>query len=145
MASIAVLLAGLLLAGQQAAGGAAVPHIVFLLADDLGWADIGYRAGSDVLTPHLDTLAASGVKLNHLYTQLVCSPSRGAIMTGKYPFKLGLSHGFIAAGAPYGLPLTERTMAQELSAHGWESHMVGKWVSAFPSAPCRATHSLIAA
>ena len=55
-------------------------------------------------------------------------------MTAKYPYKLGLSHGFIAAGAPYGLPLSERTMAQELTAHGWSSHMVGKWVRrAFPS------------
>lgn len=122
------------LAGGLVTAGAAavprVPHVVFLLADDLGWADIGYRNGSDVLTPHLDSLAASGIKLDNLYTQLVCSPSRGAILTGKYPFKLGLSHGFIAAGAPYGLPLSERTMPQELTEHGWTAHMVGKWVSA---------------
>jgi arylsulfatase A-like enzyme len=54
----------------------------------------------------------------------LAGPSRGAIMTGKYPYKLGLSHGFIAAGAPYGLPLSERTLAQEMTAHGWSAHMV---------------------
>ena len=47
-------------------------------------------------------------------------------MTGKFPYRLGLSHGFIAAGAPYGLPLSERTIAQEMTDHGWSSHMVGK-------------------
>ena len=130
----------------------AAPHVVFLLADvrpgvaasvpltrvlntwfvvcvhtqDFGFADIGYRPGTDVRTPHLDALASAGVKLDAMYTQLVCSPSRGAIMTGKFPYRLGLSHGFIAAGAPYGMPLSETTIAQEMAAHGWSCHMVGK-------------------
>lgn len=96
---------------------------------DFGFADIGYRPGTDARTPHLDALASAGVKLDAMYTQLVCSPSRAAIMTGKFPYRLGLSHGFIAAGAPYGLPLSETTIAQEMAAHGWSCHMVGKCAS----------------
>jgi arylsulfatase B/arylsulfatase I/J len=107
---------------------AAQPHICYVLIDDTGFNDIGYRNGTtDIESPHMDDLASSGVKLEQFYTQLVCSPSRGAIMTGKYPFRLGLSHGFIAAGAPYGLPLNERTMAQELSDAGYSTHAIGKW------------------
>ena len=98
-----------------------------VIADDLGWHDIGYRNGTDVKTPHLDELASGGIKLDAFYVQLVCSPSRAAIMTAKFPYRLGLSHGFIAAGAPYGLPLDERTIAQEVRAHGWVPHIVGKW------------------
>eukprot|EP01052_Picozoa_sp_SAG31_P043997 SAG31_NODE_7519_length_1666_cov_1.835354_1_plen_138_part_00 len=110
--------ASALMVAAAAAAGSGRPHIVFLLADDLGFADVGWRNGTDVETPHLAALAAAGLKLNSLYTQLVCSPSRAAVLTGKFPYRLGLSHGFIAAGAPYGLPLTERTMAQELKFHG---------------------------
>jgi hypothetical protein len=138
-------------ASDTTAETVAAPHVVFLLADvrkslshwstavvrraslsltaagqDFGFADIGYRNSTDARTPHLDALAGAGVKLDHMYTQLVCSPSRGAIMTGKFPYRLGLSHGFIAAGAPYGLPLTETTIAQEMTTHGWSCHMVGK-------------------
>ena len=105
---------------------ASQPHICHLLADDLGWNDVGYH-NQRIRTPHLDALAADGIKLESFYTQLVCSPSRAAIMTGKYPFRLGLSHGFIAAGAPYGLPESERTIAEELRDANYSTHIVGKW------------------
>lgn len=104
--------------------------VVFIYTScaDFGWNDVGFRGNStDVETPHIDELAASGVILDSFYAQLVCSPSRAAIMTGKFPYRLGLSHGFIAAGAPYGLPLSERTMAQELRDAGYSTHIVGKW------------------
>lgn len=104
------------------------PHIVYILADDLGYNDIGYRGNlTDVVTPRLDELALNGVKLEQFYTQLVCSPSRAAIMTGRYPYRYGLSHGFIAAGAPYGLPLSETTLAERLSDLGYYTAIVGKW------------------
>ena len=65
------------------------PHIVYIVADDLGWNDIGYRGNAtDVQTPNLDELAAAGVKLEQFYAQLVCSPSRAAILTGKFPHRL---------------------------------------------------------
>ena len=119
----------LLMAGASRASVAqSKPHILYVLVDDFGFNDVGYRGNStDVETPHIDELASAGVKLDQFYTQLVCSPSRAAIMTGRFPYRLGLSHGFIAAGAPYGLPLSERTMAQELSDAGYSTHAIGKW------------------
>ena len=60
------------------------PNIVFILADDLGWADVGFHGG-EIKTPHLDELAASGARLEQFYVQPVCSPTRAALMTGRYP------------------------------------------------------------
>ena len=59
------------------------PHFVFILADDLGWNDVGYH-GSDINTPTIDRLAAAGVKLERHYVQSICSPSRGVLMSGRY-------------------------------------------------------------
>ncbi|XP_077564470.1 arylsulfatase B-like [Haemaphysalis longicornis] len=60
------------------------PHIVFILADDLGWADTSLHGLSQIPTPNLDTLASAGILLNNYYTQPLCSPSRASIMTGLY-------------------------------------------------------------
>lgn len=62
---------------------AAPPNIVFILADDLGWHDVGFH-GSEIKTPHLDKLAKSGVQLDNYYVQPICTPSRNQLMTGKY-------------------------------------------------------------
>ena len=59
------------------------PHILFILADDFGWNDIGYH-GSEIETPTLDALAAEGVKLENYYVQQVCTPTRSQLMTGRY-------------------------------------------------------------
>ncbi|XP_060582982.1 arylsulfatase B-like, partial [Ruditapes philippinarum] len=67
------------------------PNIVFIVADDLGWNDVGFHNPS-MITPNIDKLAYQGVLLNHSYVQPVCSPSRHAFMTGYYPFKAGLQH-----------------------------------------------------
>jgi hypothetical protein len=58
---------------DRAASSSTLPHVVFLLADDLGYADLGYRNGTDIRTPHLSSLAAEGLKLEYCYAQLVCS------------------------------------------------------------------------
>ncbi|XP_077564474.1 arylsulfatase B-like [Haemaphysalis longicornis] len=60
------------------------PHIIFILADDLGWADTSLHGLSQIPTPNLDTLASAGILLNNYYTQPLCSPSRASIMTGLY-------------------------------------------------------------
>ena len=70
------------------------PHIVILLADDLGWGDVGYH-GSKIRTPNIDHLAKSGTRLNQFYVQPVCSPTRGALLTGRYPMRLGLQCGVV--------------------------------------------------
>ncbi|CAL1535527.1 unnamed protein product, partial [Lymnaea stagnalis] len=68
-----------------------LPHIVFIVADDLGWNDIGFN-NPDIISPNIDSLAKSGVILNHAYMQPLCTPSRSAFMTGYYPFRLGFQH-----------------------------------------------------
>lgn len=103
------------------------PNIVFLLADDLGYADCGFNGGTEIATPHLDALAADGVVLESFYVQPVCSPTRGALMTGRYPIRLGLQVGVIRPWAEYGLPLEERTLPQALREVGYRTGICGKW------------------
>ncbi len=85
---------------EQAARAASPrPHIVYILADDLGFADLGYR-GSDIATPNIDRLAAGGLKLEEFYAQPMCTPTRAALMTGRYPMRYGLQMGVIRRAPP---------------------------------------------
>lgn len=70
------------------------PNIVIILADDLGWGDVGYH-GSDIQTPHIDRLAKEGAKLNRFYATPFCSPTRAALMTGRDPLKLGVAYSVL--------------------------------------------------
>jgi arylsulfatase A-like enzyme len=103
------------------------PNIVFILADDLGYADVGFNGGREISTPHVDRLAASGARLEHFYVQPVCSPTRAALMTGRYPMRHGLQVGVVRPWAQYGLPLEERTLAQALKEAGYATAIMGKW------------------
>ncbi len=105
---------------------AARPNILFILADDMGWADPSYH-GSEIKTPNLDKLAASGAKLEQFYVQPVCSPTRASLMTGRYPMRHGLQVGVVRPWAQYGLPLDERTLPQALREAGYETAICGKW------------------
>jgi arylsulfatase A-like enzyme len=102
------------------------PNIIFIMADDLGFADLGYR-GSEVKTPNIDKLATEGVRLESFYGQQVCTPSRAALMTGRYPMRYGLQTLVIFPGHAYGLPTDERTLPQALKDAGYRTLMVGKW------------------
>lgn len=121
-----ILLTVLPVTAQEAAAPAPAPHIVMLLADDLGWGDVGFH-GSEIPTPHLDALAARGVRLEQFYVQPVCSPTRGAFLTGRYPMRLGLQVGVVRPWAQHGLPLDERTLAQALGEAGYSTAICGKW------------------
>ncbi len=103
------------------------PNVVFILADDLGREDCGFMGGKEIKTPHLDKLAAAGAKLDAFYVQPVCSPTRAAFMTGRYPMRHGLQVGVVRPWAQYGLPLEERTLAQALKDAGYATAIVGKW------------------
>src|SRR3954469_9335715 len=87
------------------------PDIVFILADDLGYNDVGFTGGKEIKTPNLDQLAAAGTVLNHFYVQPVCTPTRAALMTGRYPMRYGLQVGVIIPTAQYGLSLEEKMLA----------------------------------
>ncbi|HEY3042759.1 MAG TPA: sulfatase-like hydrolase/transferase, partial [Vicinamibacterales bacterium] len=103
------------------------PNIVYLLADDLGYGDVGFNGGREIATPHVDRLAASGARLEQFYVQPVCSPTRAALMTGRYPMRHGLQVGVVRPWAQYGLPLDERTLAQALKQAGYATAIMGKW------------------
>lgn len=105
---------------------ASPPNVVYFLADDLGWADVGWH-GKEIKTPNLDKLAAAGAKLEQFYVQPVCSPTRAALMTGRYPMRHGLQVGVVRPWAHYGLPLEERTLPQALKDAGYRTAIVGKW------------------
>jgi len=102
------------------------PHILVILADDLGYHDVGYH-GSEIQTPNIDGLAAKGVRLTQFYVQPVCSPTRSSLMTGRYPIRQGLQVGVIYPTVQYGLPLNERTLAGALKEVGYRTYIVGKW------------------
>ena len=115
-----------------APASAARPHIVFVLADDYGFNDISYHArknGNDtniIETPTLDALAAQGVKLENYYVQPVCSPTRAALLTGRYGSHTGINVPLVDS-APGGLPLHEVLLPQLLREVGYRTHAVGKW------------------
>jgi arylsulfatase A-like enzyme len=102
------------------------PNIIFIMADDLGNADLGYRGG-EIETPNIDRLAMDGVRLEHFYGMPVCTPSRAALMTARYPMRLGLQTLVIFPSHTYGLPTDERTMPEALREAGYRTMMVGKW------------------
>jgi arylsulfatase A-like enzyme len=102
------------------------PNIVYILADDLGWKDVGFH-GSDIRTPHLDELAEAGARLEQFYAQSMCTPSRAALMTGRYPFRYGLQTAVIPSAGKYGLATDEWLLPQALKEAGYRTAIVGKW------------------
>ncbi|MBL8177789.1 MAG: arylsulfatase [Bryobacterales bacterium] len=118
-------LLGTMLAAPAVAA-ASKPNVVVLLADDLGWADVGFH-GSDIRTPNIDRLAREGTQLDRFYSFPVCSPTRSALMTGRTPMRLGLGYTVIRPWSSYALPLREHTMAESFRAAGYQTAMAGKW------------------
>jgi len=102
------------------------PNVVFILADDLGSHDVSWR-GSEIKTPNLDKLALGGARLDQFYVQPLCSPTRAALLTGRYPMRHGLQVGVVRPWAQHGLPLEERTLAQALRDAGYATAIFGKW------------------
>ncbi len=122
-----VLVAGALAVGFVTQTSAAErPNVVLIVADDLGWGDVGFH-GSEIKTPAIDKLAAAGARLEAFYVQPVCSPTRAALMTGRYPMRHGLQVGVVRPWAQYGLPLDERTLPQVLKEAGYNTAICGKW------------------
>ena len=127
-----VLLFGWSAAQSQAASPAekpsSRPNIVIILADDLGYGDIGANGAQLIKTPHIDELAAAGVRLTSYYAAAnVCTPSRAGLLTGRHPIRMGLANSVIFPHSTHGLPADELTLAEMLGAQGYRTAMVGKW------------------
>ena len=130
LSALAVLALLLASSSSAAAARAAAPlHVVLIVADDLGYADVASMGASDVRTPHIDALHARGRRLENYYGQPVCSPSRAALHTGRLPLALGLQTYVIdPTGVDYGLDLNETTLPGLLRDRaGYATHAVGKW------------------
>lgn len=130
-AAVAVWMIAAPARAAQPAREANRPNILILLADDLGYADIGANGCKDVATPNIDSLAKNGVRLTSGYVSgPYCSPTRAALLTGRYQQRFGheFNPGPIQNADPdFGLPLTETTMADRLRANGYATALVGKW------------------
>ena len=113
-------------AWPAAAQTAPRPNIVLIVSDDQGWKDVGFH-GSDIATPHLDKLAAGGARLEAFYAQPMCTPTRAALMTGRYPHRYGLQTLVIPSNARYGLPTDEKLLPAVLREAGYRSAIFGKW------------------
>ena len=116
----------LALAGALSAHAADRPHIVYLLADDLGYKDLGFQGGK-IPTPNIDKLATTGVTLSSFYVQPFSSQTRAALLTGRYPMRYGLQTMSIVSASQFGLPTEERTLAQALKEVGYHTAFIGKW------------------
>lgn len=125
--------------GRQIAAARAAPprpNIVIILADDLGYSDLGCY-GSEIATPNIDQLAAGGLRFTQFYNTTRCCPARAALLTGLYPHQAGIGHMVESGGRPipyFGFPsyrtdLSDRavTIAEVLQPAGYHTAMVGKW------------------
>jgi arylsulfatase A-like enzyme len=101
------------------------PNILVIVADDVGFHDVGYH-GSEILTPQLDKLAANGVSLEDYYVFPTCSPTRTALLTGRNPSRFGIL-GPIGGRSTQAVPTDTTTMADVLKSRGYETAQVGKW------------------
>ncbi len=123
-----VCLGMLLVLGLTGAAAAAErPNIVVLVADDLGWGDVGYH-GANIRTPNLDRLADQGVRLERFYACSICTPTRAGLLTGRYPIRFGLMRAVIPPWRNAGLPADEATLPERLADAGYEHRgCFGKW------------------
>jgi arylsulfatase A-like enzyme len=111
--------------GQQADAAKRPPNFVILIADDLGWSDVGYHK-SEIHTPNLDRWAREGVRLERYYVYPTCSPTRAGLLTGRNPSRFGIQAP-IAGRSTETLPDETMTLARALKARGYVSALMGKW------------------
>jgi len=103
------------------------PNIIVMVADDLGWADVGFHGNQIIETPSLDRIAAEGTQLNRFYTTPICSPTRAALMTGRDPIRLGVAYSTIMPWQNNGIHPEETFLPELFADAGYQTAMVGKW------------------
>ncbi|MBT1688505.1 arylsulfatase B [Dawidia soli] len=127
MYRFSTLVVFLLFASSIAEAQTVRPNIIIILADDLGWGDVGYH-GSTIHTPNIDHLAKEGVELNRFYVAAVCSPTRAGLLTGRYPDRFGLRTTVIPPWSDFGVDTRETFLPQVLARAGYKNRAIlGKW------------------
>merc|ERR1711962_382084 len=121
-----VLLVSVILADTKKSWRNKKPHIVIILADDLGWNEVSWH-NPHILTPRMEELSRKGVRLERSYVTPKCSPSRAALLTGAYPWRLGMQRGAIERFQATGLNTSIPLLPELLRQGGYTTHMVGKW------------------
>ncbi|MCB9030123.1 MAG: arylsulfatase [Deltaproteobacteria bacterium] len=104
----------------------AAPNIVLIIADDLGYADVSYNGG-DIQTPNIDFLAQNGIELENFYVEPVCTQTRAALLSGRYPFRYDLDFRVIKPDTDAALPVDELIFPEALKAIGYYTALIGKW------------------
>ena len=99
---------------------------MLIVSDDLGYNDVSWH-NMDMITPHMQTLVNTGVRLEQSYVQPLCTPTRAALMTGRYPIHTGRQHSCLNPQEPKGLNASFTLLPQYLQTLGYHTHMVGKW------------------
>ena len=127
---LAAVLAMLCVQAPTLATASALPNIVIILADDLGYGDVRcYQPNSKLATPYMDRIAKEGVRFTDAHTpSSVCTPTRYGLLTGRYCWRTGLKRGVLRG---YSAPLIEpgrMTIASLLKGHGYATGIVGKWL-----------------
>ncbi len=128
---IVLLLVALFLTGSLAAAEDAKPNVIVIFCDDLGYGDLGCFGHPTIATPRLDQMASEGQKWTQFYAAAsVCTPSRAALQTGRYPVRSGMcgfGYRVLFPDSKGGLPPSEITIGRMLQDHGYATHAVGKW------------------
>jgi arylsulfatase A-like enzyme len=117
-------------AGDHVVAAESKPNIIVFLSDDLGWGELGFQGNKEIPTPHQDSIAKNGIRFTQGYVSgPYCSPTRAGLMTGRYQTRFG--HEFNGGGGAgnnsFGLPLSEKTIADRLKSLGYATAAVGKW------------------
>jgi len=130
---VSLCLIGLLVASLSQTILGASPHVVWIVIDDLGYTDLGFR-GSEIPTPNLDELASTGIELTNYYVMIDCTPTRSSFMTGRLPWRFGFQQPMtMSFGVKAHLPYDQPTVAELMKKSGYNTQMIGKWHLGFAS------------
>ncbi|OHE81502.1 MAG: hypothetical protein A2107_11060 [Verrucomicrobia bacterium GWF2_62_7] len=132
-----IIALAVLLAATALADAARKPNVIVILADDLGYADVGFNGCKDIPTPHIDSLAKHGVRCTSGYvSHSFCSPTRAGLMTGRYQHRFGHENNpaYLPEDTKVGLPVSQATIADVMKSAGYVTGAIGKWH--LGAAPC---------
>ncbi|EDV39291.1 uncharacterized protein Dana_GF25237 [Drosophila ananassae] len=116
------------------------PNIIIIMADDMGFDDVSFRGGREFITPNIDALAYHGRLLDRLYAPAMCTPSRGALLSGRYPIHTGTQHFVISNEEPWALDSNATLMPEIFQRAGYSTNLVGKWHLGFSRPEYTPTH-----